>query len=731
MGPRQILLLTGAIVLTLGVSVQSVLAADVPPASSPASAPAASNVKIPADIIGWRQNWTGQFPNAQPPTTWDRTFTDSIVKGLKSQGKKPGDKLTEDAKAMADGLLLTFLAVGPFTSKEAGKGLEEAFIENQAQVQPDDGQAVGEKKWQPLSGYRANYPLNDQDPVFLDRALGKVSPGQVGYAHAYVYSDKGGAVNLIIDHTDGCKIWLNGKEIYNQPKYANAYGWWHWMSKRKLNYGDPSQSSRVRVELKKGWNNLLFKISAMQMEWGRGFAFLPRFTDVPPKSYDDKNILWVAPLCDTSNANPIVVGDKVFVLSEQDELICLDKKTGKQLWNRFNNYLEAASKADLDKPGMEDAKKLMDQLYRESDKSKRYAIQRQIQDILLKADKDKYEMVMEGHPEGHWFSTGFTTPSPMSDGKFVYVWVTKGVAACYDLDGKRQWIKRIDDLVKDPKDKFGPYFYPTGAVLSGGKLIFWDKEAFALDAKTGEIAWRGSKAGLGLGIMPAVIDGTAVVVTATDVFRASDGKVLWASKDRGLIAMGGPSLGDSKLLVARGALGLTIFDLSSASGESYTASGKNVQCGTNADNYFDDDGHNKKGTWRDQWVFCAPLYHDGLAYLVDGWGRLFVVDVNAGTLVYRQQLPLEPLVGVRSVAVASSPALGGKNIYVFDNQGTCVVFEPGRTYKQVARNKIETWMPRPHSGEGWQEVSTFAAPVFDGKCIYVRGENSLYCIGEK
>lgn len=39
-------------------------------------------------------------------------------------------------------------------------------------------------------------------------------------------------------------------------------------------------------------------------------------------------------------------------------------------------------------------------------------------------------------------------------------------------------------------------------------------------------------------------------------------------------------------------------------------------------------------------------------------------------------------------------------------------------------------MPRVHC-ERWQELSTFGAPVFDGGCIYVRGEAFLYCIGEK
>jgi len=88
-------------------------------------------------------------------------------------------------------------------------------------------------------------------------------------------------------------------------------------------------------------------------------------------------------------------------------------------------------------------------------------------------------------------------------------------------------------------------------------------------------------------------------------------------------------------------------------------------------------------------------------------------------------------VNVRSVGLAASPALGGKNIYVFDNQGGCVVFEPSPAYKQVSVNHIDALMPRTHTGENWQEMSTMSQPTFDGGRIYIRGEAFLYCVGEK
>ena len=49
------------------------------------------------------------------------------------------------------------------------------------------------------------------------------------------------------------------------------------------------------------------------------------------------------------------------------------------------------------------------------------------------------------------------------------------------------------------------------------------------------------------------------------------------------------------------------------------------------------------------------------------------------------------------------------------DNGATVVLEPGREYKEVARNMLE-----PFRG----------SPVFDGKRVYIRTQKAMYCIGE-
>ena len=80
----------------------------------------------------------------------------------------------------------------------------------------------------------------------------------------------------------------------------------------------------------------------------------------------------------------------------------------------------------------------------------------------------------------------------------------------------------------------------------------------------------------------------------------------------------------------------------------------------------------------------------------------------------------------KGAGLASSLTLAGKYIYMFDNLGSCIVFEPGREFKQAAKNVIHS-VPWP-----WHMTETMeSTPVFDGARLYFRGCNNLYCIGEK
>jgi outer membrane protein assembly factor BamB len=132
------------------------------------------------------------------------------------------------------------------------------------------------------------------------------------------------------------------------------------------------------------------------------------------------------------------------------------------------------------------------------------------------------------------------------------------------------------------------------------------------------------------------------------------------------------------------------------------------------------------------WHTASPLVHDGLIYLMNCAGVLTVVDEKAGAIVYQRLLDLDhfetPNEGpARGHGI--SPVLAGKHIYFFGNSGAAVVIEPGREFKQVAKNKIEglsvpgTW--------GERQDRAVAGPFVDAGRIYYRTESAIYAIEAK
>jgi hypothetical protein len=122
----------------------------------------------------------------------------------------------------------------------------------------------------------------------------------------------------------------------------------------------------------------------------------------------------------------------------------------------------------------------------------------------------------------------------------------------------------------------------------------------------------------------------------------------------------------------------------------------------------------------------SPLFVNGLIYQLSQGGGLMVHDAATGQVAYRKVLPLHPKTEYWNWAGCSaSPTLAGKYIYLMDNQGTTIVIEPGRKYKQVATNVIEQL-----SKDGKQDQN-LATPFFEGSRMYYRAQGFLYCIGKK
>ena len=670
---------------------------------------------------GWRGNWTGLYPEANPPTEWGR-IAKGVVAGLSCQAAKPAAGAAKGTTPIttSHGFLRDWLVIGLLPVTHSVNDFDKEQIPGESKLAPAEGDKVGELAWKRLEIVRTpdyeRWGKVDIDCVDLAKAL-DYKPNHVAYAHTYIHAERAGKVSLTVDHIYGLKLWFNGEQVHCAPKMTMGYGSHYGISRQSLAFVH-NRSPRVVLDLKQGWNQLLAKMCSYTGPNGRALWFAPILMDAEPTPYEEKNIVWMTEMPERTNACPIVVGDRIFTPAEPDELLCLDKATGKVLWRRFNSIYEATTEADrAASPVFKDKLAPLAEQLATADYEKGLEIRRQMRDLLLEVDKKKYHMRLEGHLSGHFGIVGFTT-TPVSDGKHVWAFTGFGVVACYDLDGTRKWIRRLDV----PKE----ISYSCSPALIGGKLVVIFNGLYGLDAATGEVAWSDPKAGGIAALLPARIRGTDIVTTFRGQFyRVSDGKLLWANphiipNDTGWAP--GVFLGDTFYLSWSGIGGLLVEDFSGVAGDAWKPKERHLEVGAN---------HRRpNGEWLDRFTAGSPLIIGDTFYGIDQYGVFYALDLKTNKPLYKHDAGFDEFHTYNAIGVGASATLGGKHIYVIDNQGMCAVLEQGPAWKPVAVNRIETVVDR---GWAWapQEILANGPPVFDGNRIYIRGEQHLYCIGEK
>lgn len=136
--------------------------------------------------------------------------------------------------------------------------------------------------------------------------------------------------------------------------------------------------------------------------------------------------------------------------------------------------------------------------------------------------------------EGHHRDHGFASASPVTDGKHLWAYFGSRGLYCYDLDGNLKWEKDFGDM--QTRNSFGE---GTSPALHGNTIVvLWDHEGsddfiVALDKNTGKELWRTPRDEATTWSTPLVVEhgGKAqVIVSATGKVRSYDfatGKQIW------------------------------------------------------------------------------------------------------------------------------------------------------------------------------------------------------------
>jgi outer membrane protein assembly factor BamB len=374
----------------------------------------------------------------------------------------------------------------------------------------------------------------------------------------------------------------------------------------------------------------------------------------------DDNVVWRTQLPGPGTSSPVVTGGRVFLtcytgyaLDAKDpgnmadlrrHVLCLDRRGGKILWEKE---------------------------FRPELPEHRYA------------------------GEGSYH--GYSSSTPATDGRRLYVFFGKSGVYCFDLDGNEIWHVSVGKGTSGWGSAASPVLYKdlvlVNASVESGSLV-------ALDKNTGKEVWRarGISSAWNTPVLATALSGEVeVVISVQNRLLGLDpntGKELWdadgvhryvcpsvVAHDGVVYAIGG---GHTSLAVRAGGRG----DVTKTHTLWRVNQGSNVS---------------------------SPVYHDGHLYWAnDHGGMVYCQDAATGKFVYKQRLAPSP--GL----IYASPLLADGRIYF--------VSQRNGTYVVAARPKFELLAHNVFADDGSRAN---ASPAADHGQLLLRTDRYLYCIGQR
>ena len=352
---------------------------------------------------------------------------------------------------------------------------------------------------------------------------------------------------------------------------------------------------------------------------------------LPVEWSEEKNVRWKLPLPGGSSATPVVWGDKIFLVAQDEKqilLLCVST-SGKLLW--------ASRVADS-----------------------------------------------QGKVKGE---KTFASPSPSTDGKRVYAMTGTGEVVAFDFDGQEVW--RFNAQERYGKFRYG-FGYHTTPLLHSGRLYLqlihsggaW---VVAIDTVSGKEVWKVERASDGVAecehsyTSPCLWqDGKqARLITHGNDYaiahRLTDGKEIWRVGDLN------PKSRYNRTLrfVASPVAVPGLIVVPSAKGRGV------VGVRPNASGIIMSDDKSKGEQWRltrGTPDVVSPLIYGKEVYLNRENGSILCLDAATGKEHYSER--------VHAQTYRGSPVAADGKIYLTARDGTVSVIKAGSKFEVLSKNKI-------------------------------------------
>jgi outer membrane protein assembly factor BamB len=422
-----------------------------------------------------------------------------------------------------------------------------------------------------------------------------------------------------------------------------------------------------------------------------GDGTAPQTRNLPETWSTSQNIKWKVELPAWSGSTPMVWGDKIFLNTPSKEEVKPVEPPPPSPDGKAKKRPGASRGLGMNGPGGQEI-------------------------LLLCLDRASgKELWRRPYDRGNEIKMkqNMSSPTPVTDGKLVWVVSGNGIVACFDLNGNEKWKFDI------PKNfgKIGIQFgYGSSPLLLDGKLVFQMLQGlytdepsyvFALNAADGKKLWH--------------------VERPTDAEHETPD----AYSTPAVLTVGG-----KKQIVVNGGGYITGHEFETGK-EVWRGGGLNPN---NARNYrviasplvkdgmifaptrvhpflaFRAGGSGDITTSHLAWKFTergapdvpTPVSDGERLYLADDQGAITCVNAKTGEKIYG---PEQTGIGRTS----SSPILADGKLYLISESAETAVVAAGPSYRLIAKNTLDG-------------TYTLSTPAFVGDEIYVRTATHLYCI---
>jgi outer membrane protein assembly factor BamB len=375
-----------------------------------------------------------------------------------------------------------------------------------------------------------------------------------------------------------------------------------------------------------------------------------------------EGVVWKVALPGWGTSTPALWQDAIFVTTQEDDrllLLRVDRRTGKVVWQREVGRGTPRRTGPL------------------------------------------------GHGRFHE-EHNMASPSPVTDGRHVWVHFGNGELACYDFAGTKVWSLNLTQ-------RYGSYTiwwgHANSPCLAGDVLVsvcIQDPKdggrsyVVAHDKETGKERWLAPRT-TGATSEPADSyttpilhrhDGRSEVIVfggnVLDAYDPATGKRLWhCGVFTGNRVISGPTLAGDTVYAVQGMRG-PLFAVRAGGAGDVTATHVRWKY---------------KGGTPDA---ASPLVTRGLVFLATNPGLAVCLDAATGAELWKERL---------GEAFRASPLVAGGKVYFFSKEGTATVVEAARELRVVARAEL---------GE-----DIVASPAAAGGDLFIRTKGHLYRIGGK